>query len=59
VDDLLRFDLRGRTALVTGASDGLGVAIAPAVVPAGSEVTLAPFLGPSRTLAHDVGRTAR
>lgn len=41
-DDLLRgVDLAGRTAIVTGASSGVGVAIASALVRAGAEVTLA------------------
>jgi NAD(P)-dependent dehydrogenase (short-subunit alcohol dehydrogenase family) len=59
VDDLLRFDLRGRTALVTAASHGLGVAIAPALGAARSDVALPAFLGPGRTVAHDDGWIAQ
>lgn len=41
-DDVLRgVDLTGRTAIVTGASSGVGVAIAAALAGAGAEVTLA------------------
>lgn len=41
-DDILRgVDLAGRTAIVTGSSSGVGVAIASALAKAGAEVTLA------------------
>ncbi len=41
-DDVLRgFDLTGRTAIVTGASSGVGIAIAEALAGAGAVVTLA------------------
>ncbi|MEY3905950.1 MAG: hypothetical protein RIR59_773, partial [Pseudomonadota bacterium] len=36
-----QFDIRGRTALVTGAASGLGLAYAEAMAEAGAKVTLA------------------
>ena len=59
MDDLLRFDVRGRTALVPGASYSLGVAIAPPLADAGAPFALPASVEPGRVVAGDAARLAR
>ncbi len=55
-----RFSLRGRTALITGASSGLGVTYARALADAGAHVVLAARRGDRlRTLAKEIEATGR
>ena len=54
---LLEMDLRGRTAIVTGASAGIGKALARAFVAAGANVALAARNAPAlHSLAHELGQ---
>lgn len=60
MDDFPRFDLSGRTALVTGASRGLGRAIALALANAGADVALGLHdVSTAGTLPEEIGAMGR
>ncbi len=60
MDDFPRFDLSGRTALVTGASRGLGRAIALALANAGADVALGLHdVSTAGTLPDEIGAMGR